>query len=291
MYARKLAQLAQLNERRYVRRNVGTLTYRRNRKKSRKAPVVREIQVTRHRQLFLVFLFTVSQFFFLQSSMFVVREVTVEGQQTVPEKVIREAMELKEGTSYWDLSAAGLVAGIQELNRVESADVSVTFPGKVSVRVSERKPIYTVASMARTKHSFKVDKDGVVLSTGTAPKGALRLVLDRPVKVGGRLSADELEVSAYLREHLRPALAERLESVRFDDKGDVTLRVAYRSGKIPVRLGRPEKLAYKLFLLEELLASLKADSAQVLSIDLRFSTPIVRQPYQAPPAPEAPPAE
>lgn len=292
MYARKIAQLAPTHERRHLRRNVGTLTYRRNRKKSRKAPVARETQVTRHRQLFLIFLFAVSQFFFLQSSMFVVSDVAVKGDGKITEGSILKAMGIGTGARYWELSPERIAADIEEMNAVESAKVDVLFPGKVAVSVAERKPIFTVASLARTSQLFNVDREGVVVSKGPAPAGSLRVVIDRDVKVGGRLSANELEVATYMRGHLRPALKARLDSVRFDDQGDLTLRVAYKAGKIPVRLGRPEKLSYKLFLLEELLASLKAESAQVVSIDLRFSTPIVRQPYTKPATPpEAVPAE
>lgn len=276
-----------------MRRNVGTLTYRRNRRKSRKAPVVREGHSSRHRQLFLVFLFVVSQFFFLQSSMFVVNEVTVNGQSVVDEATILKAMGIEEQARYWELSPEGLQTGILALNGMESAKVDVVFPGRVSVNVAERKPIFTVASRGSSSKLFSVDKDGVVVGEGAAPDNALRVLLDRPVRVGGFLSANELEVCAYLKTHLTKGTRDRLESVRFDDNGDVTLRVAYLNGKIPVQLGRPEKLSYKLFLLEELISSLKQESAEVVSIDLRFSTPIVRQPVQLQKAAdsEAPPAE
>ena len=252
--------------------------------------MVREIVVTRHRQLFLVFLFVVSQFIFVQSSMFTVRDVRIKGQSEIKEASIRQAIGIGSDARYWDLSPENLRADILEVNGMASATVDVIFPDRVLINVSERKPLFTVASLARTKHPYSVDKEGVVLAEGQGPKGALRIVLDRDVKVGGRLSANELEVCNYLHTHITPTLKSRLDSLRFDDHGDLTLLVAYRDGKIPVRLGRPEKLTYKLFLLEELLASLKAEAAQVVSIDLRFSTPIVRQPYTKP-AVEAPPAE
>lgn len=289
LYARKIAQLA--DTRRHMRRGCGTLTYRRNRKKSRKAPVVREIVVTRHRQLFLIFLFVVSQYIFVQSSMFTVRDIRIKGQSEIKESAILKALGLGTDTRYWDISSDNLKADVLEVNGLASASVDVIFPDRVQVNVAERKPIFTVSSLARTRRPFTVDKEGVVLAEGQAPKGSLQIVLDRNVKVGGRLSANELEVCNYLHSHLSSTLKGRLDSLRFDDHGDVTLRVAYRDGKIPIRLGRPEKLAYKLFLLEELLASLKAENAQVVSVDLRFSTPIVRQPFSKPVEPEAPPAE
>ena len=280
MYARKIAQLA--DTRRHLRRGSGTLTYRRNRKKSRKAPVVREIVVTRHRQLFLVFLFVVSQFIFVQSSMFTVRDVSIKGQNEIKEASILQAMGIGSDARYWDLSPENIRADVLEVNGMASATVDVIFPDRVLVNVTERKPLFTVSSLARTRHPFAADKEGVVLAEGAGPKGALRIVLDREVKVGGRLSANELEVCNYLHTHLTSGLKSRLDSLRFDNHGDVTLLMAYRDGKIPVRLGRPERLSYKLFILEELLSSLKAESAQVVSVDLRFSTPIVRQPYTKP---------
>lgn len=284
MYARKLAQLA--DTRRHMRRGCGTLTYRRNRKRSRKAPVVRDIQISRHRQLFLVFLFSVSQFFFLQSSMFVVSDISVKGEGTVKEAAIRKAMNVKSGARYWELSPQSMQEDILSLHGLEAAQVNLLFPGKLDVTVSERRPLYTVAASSDPASVHTVDKDGVVLAKGRAGPKSLQLLIDRVPRIGGRISPNELEISGFLQGHLSSSLRERLVNVNFDGRDEVTMRIKYRDGSIPVRLGRGEKLSFKLFLLEELLASLKAESAPVLSIDLRFSTPIVRKPYQKPEAVE-----
>ena len=274
-----------------MRRGCGTLTYRRNRKKTRKAPVVREVQVTRHRQLFLVFLFSVSQFFFLQSSMFVVRDVSVEGYSAVKEKTIRKAMNVASDVRYWEISPEDMQSDILTIHGLEGANVDLVFPGQLAFQVSERKPLFTVAAASDPKSTFTVDKTGVVLAKGHMGKGTLQVLVDRTPKIGGRISSDELEICTYLQGHLSKALQERLLSTTFDERDEVTLRVKYRDGSIPVRLGRGERLSYKLFLLEELLTSLKTEGAQVLSVDLRFSTPIVRKPFKPAKVEEAPPAE
>lgn len=286
VYARKLAQLA--DTRRHMRRGCGTLTYRRNRKKNRKAPVMREVQITRHRQLFLVFLFSVSQFFFLQSSMFIVRDVSVEGQSTVKEKAIRKVMNVSQDSRFWEISPEAMQADILGIHGLESVDVNLHFPGQLKVQVAERKPVFTVASVSDPKNTFTVDKSGVVLAKGNIGKQSLQVLVDRTPKVGGRISADELEIATYLQGHLSKGLRDRLVSTSFDARDEVTLRVKYRDGSIPVRLGRGERLSYKLFLLEELVTSLKNEGAHVLSIDLRFSTPIVRKPFRPAKVEEAP---
>lgn len=251
--------------------------------------MAREVVSTSHRPLFLVFLFVVSQFFFAQSSMFKVQDVRVTGSTKFPESAVLAAMDLGPESTFWDLSAERLESNILDLHGVESAEVTVAFPNRVDVRVSDRQPLFTVSSLATTRQPFSVDKTGLILGRGEAPPGSLRLVIERDVRAGGRLSGNELEVALYLKDHLRPFLLQRLGQVRFDERGEVTLMVSYQSAKIPVRLGRAERLSYKLFLLEELLASLKAESAKVVSIDLRFSTPIVRQPVVKSATPEASP--
>ncbi len=283
MYARKIAQIA--DSRRHLRRGCGTLTYRRSRKKGRKAPVTRtrEVKVTRHRQLFLVFLFAVSQFFFLQSSLFVVRDITVEGHAKTDKKTILQAMGLGDEARYWTLSPTDLAREVLELHQLESANVQVLFPSRVSVTVRERKPAFSVASIGRSQHAFLVDKDGVILGEGKPPAGFVKMIVDRPLKLGGQLTNDELEVATYLHSHLTPTLAKRLDRIKFSKRGDVALRIRYGKDGFWVRLGRPEKLSYKLVLLEELIASLKAESADFASIDLRYSTPVVRKKFQAPP--------
>lgn len=233
-----------------------------------------------------MFLFVVCQLIFVGSSIFQVHDVSIKTEEGLPESVIRQAMDLGPKPRYWDMSAANLEAGIQELDGVESAKVDVGFPGSLSVMVTERKPLYTVSSAATTSHPFTADKAGIVLGPGHAPTGALSVIVARPVKKGGRLSPRELRVLDRLQAHLTPELQAKLDTVSFDSHGDLLLRLKHKQGLLPVRLGRPEKLSYKLFVLEELLDSLKREGSEVVSIDLRFTTPIVRGPFVASPVGE-----
>lgn len=282
MYARKIAQISET--RRYARRNAGSLSYRRQRKASVDSQAIRERGTSRHRQLFLVFLFTVCQFIFLQSSIFSLKDITIEGDRAISKEVIRGAMDLGDSPSYWSLAPQDIQSSLADLQGVESARVKLGFPSSLSVTIIERKPVYRICWVAAAHTAYGVDREGVIVADEPPQAGPISIALQRPVRVGGRLSPSELKVLEFFSKNAANPLLTDIKLIEFSNDGEVTLRFAYKTLTIPIRLGRPEQLGYKLFVLQELMSSLKAERAVVLSIDLRFTTPIVRTPVTVQPA-------
>lgn len=274
MHARRIAQIA--DSRRHLRRGSGSLTYRRAKKKSKKPNSHREIKISRKGPLFLMMLFFVSQYFFLQSSLFQVSDVVVEGNEVVPLDSIRANLGLSEHTRFWEVSPQTLKGSVLELHRLQDAEVAMAFPGRVRVKVQERAPAFSAAALGSERQWYAVDRDGVILNQRAPEKGAFKVLLDRPLRVGTQLSAKELEVILYFQKSLKPSLRQRLRTVKLNKRHEVALKISFKNKYLWVRLGRPEKMGYKLFLLEELLNQLKKERSQVASVDLRYSTPVVR---------------
>ena len=76
--------------------------------------------------------------------------------------------------------------------------------------------------------------------------------------------------------NIRPSFI-KIRAIKLGVTGEVAFRMKYGNDNIWVRLGRPEKLQYKLFLLNELLAKLEKEKSKVESIDLRYSAPVVKK--------------
>lgn len=274
MHARRIAQIA--DSRRHLRRGSGSLTYRRAKRKSKKPLAHREIKISRKGPLFLMMLFFVSQYFFLQSTLFQVSDVVVEGNEVVPLDSIMANLGLSEHTRFWEVNPVGLKGSVLELHRLQDAEVSMAFPGRVRVKVQERAPSFSAASLDDENKWYAVDQDGVILNQRAPEKGGFRVMLDRPLRLGAQLSAKELEVILYFQQSLKPTLRDRLRTVKLNKRHEVALKISFKNKYLWVQLGRAEKLSYKLFLLEELLTQLKREQAQVASVDLRYTAPVVR---------------
>jgi cell division protein FtsQ len=275
LHARKISQIAE--SRRHLRRDSGALTYRRARKKPRKANAKRERTFSRRRPLFLIFMFLVSQFYFLQSPLFQLNEVEIEGEQSVSENDIESSLGLADETSFWDVSDVSLEQNLMLMHRLREAEVDRSFPGRVQITVSERKPAYFAAFIGNTKTWCSIDSDGVVLDKVDANSDHLRVLLSHPVRPGGQVRKSDLKVIRFFEDNLKGSLREQVLAIKIGATGEVAFRMKYGSNPIWVRLGRPEKLSYKLFLLQEMMAKLAKEKSVVSSIDLRYSAPVVKK--------------
>ena len=274
MHARKISQIAE--SRRHLRRDSGALTYRRAKKKPRKANAKRERTFCRRRPLFLIFMFVVSQFYFLQSPLFQFNDVQIEGEKSVSEEDIESNLGLAETTSFWDVSDVALEENLMMMHRLREAQVDRSFPGRVSVTVSERKPAYFAAFIGNTKTWCSIDSDGVVLDETQANGDHLRILLSHPVRPGGQVRSSDLKAIRFFEDNLKGKLREQILAIKLGANGEVAFRMKYGGNPIWVRLGRPEKLSYKLFLLQERMVKLTNDKSAVESIDLRYSAPVVK---------------
>lgn len=275
LYARKIAQIAE--SRRHLRRDCGALTYRRPKKRPRKLQVKQKVSISRHRPLFLMMLFFVSQYFFLQSPLFEHQTISVNGNESLSLSTVEERLGVKEGMNFWELSESSLEENLKALHLVDEARVSLVFPGEVRVNVSERKPSFFVAQKTSAPKWFSADQDGVVLKSAAPKDDALKIFLPHPVKDGTKVRTDDLQVVRYFQDRLSSNLRSSVRAIEIDQGQQLSLKTMVGKDPVWVKLGRAERLEYKLFLLSELITQLGKEQATILSIDLRFSAPVVKK--------------
>ncbi len=274
MYARKIAQLA--DSQRQTRRVSGVLTYRRTRRRNKVSTVLRESRVPRHRTLFLIFLFAVSQYFFFNSQLFQVHEVEITGNRAVSEPDLVEALGLGSREGYLGISSDLLRERLLLLDRVQEADVELQFPGRVRAQVTERIPRYSAAYQHAPEVWYAVDGQGVVLGQKVPDKGGWRILVPRKLKSGALLSEAEQKIVTELQGRVSQSLRQRLIVIKINQRSEVALKISFKDQPLWVRLGRPEKMEYKLFLLEQLLQQLRSEATEIELIDLRHSAPVVK---------------
>ena len=274
-----MSQIAE--SRRHLRRESGSLTFRRLKKKARSASSKREMDFSRRRPLFLVMLFLLTQFYFMRSPLFEFRELEISGAVSVSEEAIESKLALPEKANFWEISPQSLQANLASLHRLEAADVKVTFPGRVQIQVEERKPSFFVATVNNTNSWYTVDKGGMILESSSPNSRSLRFLLSYPVRNASQVKEKDLQIVHFFQDHLDEVLKKKVRVIKISQDQEVALRVNHGAETIWVRLGRPEKLPYKLFLLQELTTQLAKEKDKILSIDLRYSAPVVRKEVKA----------
>jgi cell division protein FtsQ len=179
-----------------------------------------------------------------------------------------EALEMGIGTPTVDVSAGEIELAIEADPWVADASVRVSWPGSVTVHVTEHVPIAVIRA---GDEWYVTSIDGSVVAPGDQDGGLPVVEIDLAA-VGVGESTDDamiLGAVAFVAE-LAPELAsDAVVSVRDEDL-HVTI------GGHDVRLGRPDDLALKAIVLAELLESGLIEGA---SIDLIAPTrPAVRNP-------------
>jgi cell division protein FtsQ len=163
----------------------------------------------------------------LGSSLLVVRSVAVTGSVTVPKDQVLRAAAIRPGTPLVRVDTAAVARRVEQLNQVQSAQVSKHWPDSVVITIRARTPALAVAADG----GFDlVDRFGVVVShVATRPAGMVLLdttaapasLRDSPAV---RAAATVLgQLPQPIRRRVRAVVAPSPDAVTLDLRGGITV--------------------------------------------------------------------
>jgi cell division protein FtsQ len=204
-----------------------------------------------------------------QSSLLDVDRIDVMGSEHTPAPVVAHATRVARGAPLVWLNRGAAAHRVEQLPWVQEAAISRRLPGRVRVRVIERRP---VAYASRSDGTFAVlDRTGRVLTVSpTRTTGAPEIAgAGAPPAPGQILSA-----SAPALRALRALPADlRSRAVAVDVAGGLTVR--FGAGP-EARLGSTDELTAKVAALHAVLANIAATGRAAAYIDVRVaSAPVV----------------
>ena len=250
-----------------MRRN----SYQRNQRRVQRvdAPALRVRLARGLRRLMLVAILAclmVGGWFFYQSPLLQVRDVSVVGAQTLDANTLAAASGLK-GQNIIGADTGSAEERLLALAMVKSVSISRRWPGKMVVHVEERQPwgYWRIGDQP-----YVIDDEGVVLD-GTRPdEGAPTIVESDSVRrlaPGDRLDADTVSLARQLIDASPRALKRDVTGLEFSEHSGLTVVF---SGGLRATFGDSRDLDYKLSVLYVLLEKAQAQSFAVHSVDLRF---------------------
>jgi cell division protein FtsQ len=137
------------------------------------------------------------------TTMFVADEVRVEGARTIGAAEVRKVAAVPVDVPLAQVDTAAIAARVRALPAVEEVRVTRSWPGTVTVVVTERTG---VAVLARGRQFVLVDAGGVPFRTVAARPSALPLVEVAKPSPGDRATRAALSVATALTEPLRKKL-------------------------------------------------------------------------------------
>ncbi len=233
-------------------------------------------------------------FQFLRSDTFRIEAVEVTGTETLTTDEVRRQAGLDRTLLVWEVWTWRMEGRLLAHPRVAAADVSIRWPNRVRVHITERRPV--ICLMQGGSSYAEVDEQGLVLGVGGMPRGGgepvvtgVDVAVPRP---GERLGHPSLRRAVAVAAELGPEGRARISEIHLTAAGEVIL---YTLEGVPVFLGIEDRWGPKVSALKGILESL-AKPEQVVYVDLRSALrPVVKMKDLAsalpPPEPPPPPNE
>jgi cell division septal protein FtsQ len=216
------------------------------------------------------------------SSRFFVYTATIRGNVAVSAYEIYTISEIDSQSIFW-LDPLKIVAKIEALPNVKSAQVAITLPAEVAITVVERRPELLWQSGDTI---WWVDEEGTLVPPKKDLSAMLRIIDDerQPLQPGHKIDRSIVQGAQTLR-----LLVPEVSVIRYSRAQGL---IAATPEGWPVYLGDGSQIKAKLVVLTELLVDLKARNVQPTFIDMRNPLRPVYQPHNiiriGEPAPVAP---
>lgn len=200
----------------------------------------------------------------LQSPLFQLRTIELVGAERLTPEDIARAGNLEVGVNLFAFSLRDLTAAIEQNPLVESVRLSRRVPGRLVVRIEERRPVAYLSSGAEI---WAVDAVGHPLFTSERMSMAVPVItLDPPAVVapGARLWDPHLANALGFIGALSVKARSNLSEVHSEPTG----LVAYSRDGVTIRLGIGGDVAEQARVLDALLEKIDDGNLKVSRIDL-----------------------
>ncbi len=198
--------------------------------------------------------------------------IEVVGNLRVSDAEVRQAMALEVGTSHLRLRPGQVTRRVEELPAVAHAELRRSGVDRVTVEVTERRPVMQVDGPGR---SVLIDREGIVMTEGVQGGLPVTLLAVDPPAVGGR--AEEIDALANAHAVWRGLSGPLRSDVAWFEADSVDELVIVLDRGVRVMFGRAERLDEKVRALGAVLEDL--GDTEVELVDVRApATPIIVTP-------------
>lgn len=215
-----------------------------------------------------------SGFLLLQSSLFAIGTIQIQGQRYLSEEEVLRIAGVGERVNIFRLDTENIKKRLTQDLRIADAAVTRRLPGTVVITLRERQP----AAFIATSYGFaQLDGEGMVLAVARSIR-QMNTPLITGHNIGGSYVGEMVEsppvlaVLHYLAALSEPAFSQMSE-VHIDDAGQMT---GYTVNAIRVKLGDAENMAEKAAKTSAIFADSQHVMDQIEYIDVSYATAYVK---------------
>jgi cell division protein FtsQ len=199
----------------------------------------------------------------VHSPVFAARDVSVKGAPIVTRSEVIAAAGLKNAPPLIDLDAAVIAARVERLPWIAGADVKISWPSSVSIKLTERTPVAAVKDSGR--YAICDPTGQVIEIVGKRPRSLpVVKIAGRPGPAGSKLPAEDLPLAAVAAMMPESLVHRTVDIANSPDGAVVVLRE-----RITAVMGDADSLAQKYVSLATVLA--RGPFGTPMEIDLRVA--------------------
>lgn len=223
--------------------------------------------------LFFILLILIAGFVFLQSSVFEIREVQVNGYKFLNEDNIIELSGITLGTNIFKQNFQQAEQKIKLNPLVKTVTIHRQLPSTVEIVLEERKP---KALIPVGSGYIQIDKEGYFLSrleyTNKARLPFITGIKDIKGAAGKRIISEKLQTALAFLNQMPQGLTDLISEINVADADNVLL---YTLEGVQVRLGDNSHIGDKNKILEEVMVK-EIAGMKIEYIDLSINKPVIK---------------
>ncbi len=215
-----------------------------------------------------VIIVLVSGFTLLNSPVFEVRRVLVQGNCFLSEERILAVADISPGANIFKLKIADIMSNLEQLPMIKETRVARSLPSSIVITVVERVPL----GLLPAKEGFiKVDEDGIYLDREEAGAPGLPVITGTevdPDTPGQVLKSERLSSALAVIKELPAEAGANLAEVHVGADGQINI---YTTEGYQCRFGLPQEIQEKGRILQQVLSELRRQGVMINYIDLSYA--------------------
>ena len=226
------------------------------------------------RSIFFFLMLAAAAYFFLNSSVFDVSEIKVEGNEALTFEEIADLSGIQIETNIFKINLSEAVEKLTLHPKIDQVNISRSFPNTIVIEVSERK---TQAVIALDRKFIQICDNGYFLKQ-VDQVGSFDLPIvtgidiNEPISPGQKIEANEVEGVLKILNLMNRDEKNMIAEIHYGDPTNITM---FTVNEIEIILGDTKQLEKKVFLVFEILS--RTEDAAIQYLDIRFpKSPVIR---------------
>lgn len=229
------------------------------------------------RKFLIIIIIFITQYIFLKSDFFLIREIAVTGTKYIPVEQIVEKAEIVN-QNIWTLIVNNgmfrIEKKIKTISWIKNVDIRFELPDRMVIDIKERIPLGVIK---KENKKFYIDEDGIIFPSveylAKEDFPVIKSIEETKILPGNKLKYNNMDKLLKCLKSYNSTLIKEFPEIEIGENKEIIL---YSKDNIPFKIDPEEDLDKKLSLLPSILTRVKEENLDVKYIDMRYKKYVIK---------------